>query len=66
MTMTFGRACSRSAERCKHHSALAKTQPSCMAANVATNAAIEMGMIDHIVMGTAMNSRKPAHLFARV
>ena len=27
-----------------------------MAANVATNAAIEMGMIDHIVMGTAMNS----------
>ena len=37
-----------------------------MAANVATNAAIEMGMIDHIVMGTAMNSRNPAHLFARV
>ena len=37
-----------------------------MAANVATNAAIEMGMIEHIVMGTAMNSRNPAHLFARV
>ena len=42
------------------------TCPSCMAANVATNAAIEMGMIDHIIVGSAMNSRNPAHLFARV
>ena len=42
------------------------TCPSCMAANVATNAAIEKGIIDHTFMGTAMNSRNPAHLFARV
>ena len=37
-----------------------------MAANVATIAAIEMGMIDINVIGTAMNSRNPAHLFAVV
>ena len=37
-----------------------------MAANVATNEAIEMGMIDQTVMGTATKSRNPAHLFARV
>ncbi len=37
-----------------------------MAANVATIAAIEMGMIDQNVMGTAMNSRNPVALFARV
>jgi hypothetical protein len=37
-----------------------------MAANVATVAAIEMGMIDHIIIGTAMNSRNPVALFARV
>ena len=40
--------------------------PSCMAANVATVAAIEMGMIDHTVMGIAMKSKNPAHLFAVV
>jgi len=37
-----------------------------MAAYVATEATMVMGMIDHTVMGTAMNSRNPAHLFARV
>ena len=37
-----------------------------MAANVATAAAIEMGVMDQNVMGTAMKSRNPAHLFARV
>ena len=47
-------------------SALAETLPSCMAAKVATIAAIEMGMIDINVIGTAMNSRNPAHLFAVV
>ena len=33
---------------------------------VATIATIEMGAIDQNVMGTAMNSRNPAHLFAVV
>jgi hypothetical protein len=37
-----------------------------MAANVATAATIEMGMMDINVMGTAMKSRNPAHLFAKV
>ena len=37
-----------------------------MAANVATVAAIEMGMIDQNNIGTAMKSRNPAHLFAVV
>ena len=40
--------------------------PSCIAANVATAATIEMGTMDTIVMGTARKSRNPAHLFARV
>ena len=37
-----------------------------MAANVATVAAIEMGMIDQNVMGIVMKSRKPVILFASV
>jgi hypothetical protein len=37
-----------------------------MAANVATVAAIEMGMIDHTVIGTAMKSRNPVALLAVV
>ena len=37
-----------------------------MAANVATVAAIETGMIDHTVIGTAMKSRNPVALFAVV
>lgn len=37
-----------------------------MAANVATVVAIDMGMIDQVIIGTAMKSRNPAHLFARV
>ena len=37
-----------------------------MAANVATIATNEMGTIDQAVMGTAMKSRNPAHLFAVV
>ena len=40
--------------------------PSCIAANVATAATIEMGTMDTIVMGTARKSRNPVHLFARV
>ena len=37
-----------------------------MAAYVATEATMVMGMIDHNVMGTVMNSRNPVTLFARV
>lgn len=37
-----------------------------MAANVATEATMVMGMTDQNVMGTAMKSRNPAHLFAVV
>ena len=40
--------------------------PSCMAANVAIAATIVMGMTVQNVIGTAMKSRKPAHLFAVV
>jgi hypothetical protein len=37
-----------------------------MAANVAIAATIVKGMIDKNVMGTAMKSRNPAHLFTVV
>ena len=37
-----------------------------MAAYVATEATMVMGAIDQNVMGTAMNSRNPDHLFAVV
>ena len=37
-----------------------------MAANVAIAATVAMGMIDHTVMGTAMNTKKPVILFAVV
>jgi hypothetical protein len=37
-----------------------------MAANVAKIAAIAMGMIDHIIIGTAIKSRNPVALFASV
>ncbi len=37
-----------------------------MAANVAIAATMAMGMIDQNVMGSAMNSKNPAHLFAVV
>ena len=37
-----------------------------MAANVAIAATIVIGMIDHTVMGAAMNSRNPVALFAWV
>ena len=37
-----------------------------MAANVAIAATMVMGTIDKNVMGTAMKSRKPVILFARV
>jgi hypothetical protein len=40
--------------------------PSCIAANVATIAAVEMGAIDQNVMGIAMKSRNPVTLFAKV
>ena len=37
-----------------------------MAANVAIAATMAMGMIDRNVMGIAMKSKNPAHLFAVV
>ena len=40
--------------------------PSWAAANVATVVAIEMGMIVHTVIGTAMKSTNPVALFAVV
>ena len=40
--------------------------PSCMAANVATEARMVMGMTVQNVMGTAMNNRNPVALLARV
>ena len=40
--------------------------PSSIAANVATKATIEMGMIDQKVIGTAMKSKNPVILLAKV